>query len=345
MTNRLLTVLICAVAACAKAPGTAKDFVRPAEVELSPPSKVCQDPDLQADDLCFPGMHMERWLQTGELRFVGVDDVDAGTSGIMKLLTGVVPAGQSEELFFYVKWKPANSAVSRLNNSPRKERAAYEVQKLFLPDDRWVVPPSVMRCLPSAPGRPLVEGRVMAGRVDCVWGQLSYWVSPLDAPGEVDWERIETDTDYARALGDLNILMYVIDHKDAHKDNWLLSDDPDRMRAVAPDNGVAFSGMRNPFVKNYWGNISLESLPADTIALLRTISDDDLHALHVLETWTVEDRALVRTEDADPDTVDGGVHMIDDTLTHGLRAGEIRRIRVRIDDLLARVDSGEIGTF
>lgn len=342
--HKTLPYLLFALAACAKAPGVPADFVEPLDIEPSPPALVCEDPTLEPDDLCFPAQTMEEWLRTGTLRFVGEDSVDAGISGLMKLLTGVTPKDSTEELFFYVKWKPANATISRLNNNPRKERAAYEIQKLFLDGDRWVVPPTVMRCMDVVDGRPPVDGRVAEDEVDCVWGQVSYWVSPLDNPGVIDTERLETDADYLQALGDLNILMYVIGHGDAHKDNWLISEDPDRMRAVSPDNGVAFSGPPNFFIKNVWGSIVIDPLPADTVERLRSITDEELHRLHHLETWHIEDRRLVRTDTNTDTGKSRGVQWVGDELTVGLRPGEIGRVRKRIDDLLERVDSGDIQT-
>jgi len=47
-----------------------------------------------------------------------------------------------------VKWKRAPAEAEGWNNSPRREIAACEVQKLFLEPDDYVVPVSVPRCIP-----------------------------------------------------------------------------------------------------------------------------------------------------------------------------------------------------
>lgn len=47
-----------------------------------------------------------------------------------------------------VKWKKAERGGEAVNNQPRYEFAAYELQKLFLEPEDYVVPPTAVRCLP-----------------------------------------------------------------------------------------------------------------------------------------------------------------------------------------------------
>ncbi len=49
---------------------------------------------------------------------------------------------------FPVKWKSMPGDLDGVNNSPRKELASYQVQRLFLDPEDFVVPTSVARCLP-----------------------------------------------------------------------------------------------------------------------------------------------------------------------------------------------------
>ena len=55
-----------------------------------------------------------------------------------------------------------------------------------------------------------------------------------------DTKRAERDSVYARHLGDLNILTYLIRHRDANKGNVLMSTGSMSPRLFAVDNGVAF---------------------------------------------------------------------------------------------------------
>ena len=47
-----------------------------------------------------------------------------------------------------VKWANAPRGGGTFNNEPRYERAAYVLQKMFLGEDEYVVPPTILRVFP-----------------------------------------------------------------------------------------------------------------------------------------------------------------------------------------------------
>jgi len=51
---------------------------------------------------------------------------------------------------FEVKWAVAPKGGEAFNNQPRYEAAAYELQKLFLVDRDYVVPPTALRMIPQS---------------------------------------------------------------------------------------------------------------------------------------------------------------------------------------------------
>ncbi|NOY27115.1 MAG: hypothetical protein GXP62_14700 [Oligoflexia bacterium] len=171
---------------CLKVPGVPEDFKLDQPKARSSNATLCQDASLQADDFCMPASQMETWLRDGQIRFLDGEPTSMGASGAMKMRVGVTHPSVPDELVFDVKWRPASAKLAGLNNSPRKELAAYALQKLFLHQDEWVVPPTVMRCLPTAPGRDLLVDRAVPRDIDCVWGMLSYWLGNLEAPAAID---------------------------------------------------------------------------------------------------------------------------------------------------------------
>lgn len=325
---------------CLKTPGAPENFVLGEEADRTPLSELCHDPSLGEDSFCLP-TDLEPWMRDARLRFLNGETFDGGASGIMKLRAELT-AENGEVRVVDTKWKPGPKRFTGLNNSPRKEVAAFQIQKLFLAPDRWVAPPTVMRCVEPVQGT--VPKRSGGKDFDCVWGVLSYWIDNIEAPETIDEQRFQTDVAYRTAIADLNLFTYVIGHRDTHRNNWYMSTDEDHVRGASVDNGVAFSGVKNYFVAIDWGDIHVPVLASDSVERLRSITDADLEKLRVLGAWRVEDGDLVRIP---MDTPPGktAITYEDGLLVHGLSHHEVEEVRERIDEVLAQVDSGEIGTF
>jgi len=346
--SRLLTVLLVFLSGCLEVPGSVEDFSSSTPKELTDEAILCGLDSLDEDTFCMPGETFERWLREGELSILDGKVTSSGASGAMKVLVELKHPDAPEDLVFHMKWKPAAGAWNGLNNSPRKEIAAYQLQKMYLDQQDWPVPPTVMRCLPIQPGH-TVEKRAGEKDIDCAWGLASYWLSHIDTPGMVDWERVDNDEEYKRAITTLNLYMYLIGHRDAHYYNWLLTTGNGPLRGISIDNGISFSGFNN-FTKKKedWKGLMSPAYPKNVVDRLREVSDADLAELHVVGRWNVVGRDFQRDGD-------GGLELParkpwfyrrkQGLYMHGLRQGELRTIRRKIRKLLRKVDSGKIPTF
>jgi hypothetical protein len=344
----LLSAFLVSASGCVTVPGTVADFSINAPQEKTPEGVLCGQPDLPEDGFCMPGPEFERYMREGSIRFLDGKATAAGISGAMKMLIELTHPDVEQPMVFNVKWKPAPTSWAGVNNSPRKEIAAYQVQKLLLPTAEWVVPPTVMRCVPTAPGVALFPERAGGEELPCVWGMLSYWLNHLEGPGQIDWDRYEADLDYRRAISNLNMFMFLISHRDAHDKNWLLTTGPVDRRAVSVDNGISFSGISNPRVHTDWNGLMVPSVPIGMVERLRTVSDGDLGELLVVGRWLKTETSFVNQ--GDDGLYTEALHGTTWTastgeLEHGLRVGELAGLRRRIVKLLRAVDSGRMGTY
>lgn len=152
------------------------------------------------------------------------------------------------------KWKPVPKRFDGVNNSPRRELAAYEVQKLFLAPEDYVVPTSALRCLSASDFVVKPEGLTptLAG-TRCVLGLLSLWLNDVGLPEAIlDVERFRGEPGYARRRADFNLATYLMKHQDGRRGNILVSTIEGSARVYAIDNGVSFGGLfYNWFVPNW----------------------------------------------------------------------------------------------
>ncbi len=252
-----------------------------------------------------------------------------------------------------LKWKTfPPGKLEGANNSPRRELAAYDVQKLFLDPEDYVVPTSVARCVPLEiyqrrnPGEPAsVDG------TECVLGLISLWMKDVEVPPELfEPARFRADPSYAYFLSNFNVLTYLIGHKDGRDGNFLVAKDPKRRQVFAVDNGVAFDiaygGMWfNWFVPNY-NTIRIPAIRKDTVERLRGVRRADLDGLGVLVQFERNQAGLLENVPAgsnlDPKRP---ARIQDGTVQLGLKPDEIDDIWERIQDLLKDVDEGKLGTF
>jgi hypothetical protein len=174
-----------------------------------------------------------------------------------------------------VKWARAPVGGFAMNNQPRYELAAYQIQKLLLDAPDRVVPPTVVREMPLRVYRqldpemePTFEGTASVLVV------IQYWlegVGYFDAP---DTARAANDDEYARRLGHLNLLTYLINHVDSNAGNILISTTGDS-RMFAVDNGVAFRSPESPR-GTVWQTLHVHRLPSDAVARLRALTRAEL---------------------------------------------------------------------
>jgi hypothetical protein len=245
-----------------------------------------------------------------------------------------------------VKWKRSAEDGWQTNNEPRYEIAAYEIQKLFLDPDEFIVPPTAARVLPISQYKRIEPGAspTFRGTQDVIY-VLQYWLERVSTDDIYDKKRFESDLTYAKHLANMNILAYLIDHKDSNKGNFLISTDPDNPRVFAVDNGFAFESPKSKR-GTYWRKIQVKKLPKKTVDRLRGISRQDLdEKLGVVAQFEMNNRTLNLVESTAKLDKHQGVHRSGNIIQFGLREREIDGVARRLNKLLEQVDSGKIKTF
>ena len=249
-----------------------------------------------------------------------------------------------------MKWKPSASGGDGFNNTPRRELAAYVLQRLFLDPADYVVPPTVGRCFAVAryaANFGSEEDETFEG-AGCVFGLMAYWLQNVTWDDVYDAARFERDPKYRRALANLNLLTYLMDHRDSRKSNFLISSDPKRPRAFAVDNGLAFGGLKNPvtiFGARDWSDLFVSRVPRAGIERLRKVTRAQLDALGVVAQYQLATGAMTRmTATANLDREEG-VRREGTIVQFGLNEDEVDAIAERLAALLANVDAGRVTLF
>jgi len=246
-----------------------------------------------------------------------------------------------------VKLRPAVEGGAKFNNEPRYELAAYLLQRAFLDEPNYVVPPTALRALPVGQLKPFAPDIVAtfpeAGDVVVV---VQYWLNKMTGPKEIwDPARFASDAAYAQHMADLNVLTYLINHGDSNAGNVLISTDAGNPRVFAVDNGVAFNSEESDR-GNAWHRLLVPRVPKRTLDRLRALDDQRLEALlGVVATWELRDghwRPLPGHA-----RVDGasGVRHGEGVVQLGLTKHEIDNVAKRLRKLLSLVDRGKIGLF
>lgn len=247
------------------------------------------------------------------------------------------------------KWKEVPPReLETVNNSPRKEIAAYEIQKLFLDPEDYVVPTTLLHCEPLGryakkdwAYKPSVPGS------NCVLGVLAVWLTDVTIVEELyDEERFVKEPDYAHYMANFNLLTYLIDHKDTRESNFLVSKDDDRRQVFSIDNGIAFQPFLYKFFAENWDVIRVAGLRSEYVERLRRLRREDLDALGVVAEMEKDERGvLVSVSPRRNLSPNEGIRLRGDVLQIGLAMFEIERVWDRIQRLLEDVDNGAIPVF
>lgn len=286
----------------------------------------------------------EQILARGRLRILATEYAGRGVTGARRVELALF----EPRIRITAKWKPSTRRLDAFNNSPRREIAAYEVQKLFLDPEDYVVPTSRLRCLRPgefAGGRRIRETTVRGA--NCRIGVLSIWMQSVTLPEELlDRERFAHRPEYARRLADFNLAMYLIEHADGRRGNFLISTHGLPPRVFSVDNGVSFGGfLYNWFVPN-WKKLRVPALREASVDRLRRLTYADVERLGVVAQleWRRPGHLVnvPPTRNLDPDD---GVRLEGDTIQIGLDEDEIEDLWERIEHLLDAVDQGRVAVF
>jgi len=246
-----------------------------------------------------------------------------------------------------VKLRKSEPGAEDFNNRPRYDLAAYELQKLFIDPPEYVVPPTALRMVPldefrkySPDVKPTFRGS------DDVLGVMQYWLHEVKVIADVyNEERFKSDPVYARHIGQLNALTYLIEHGDSNVGNFLISRAEQGQRVFSIDNGVAFA-FNESDRGTLWKEVRIDRMPADTVERLRKVTEDELtRRLAVLAQWKLEGEHWVAAPPGENLAAGRGVRVKDDVVQVGLTKGEIAQINRQIERLLKLVDKGKIQTF
>ena len=254
---------------------------------------------------------------------------------------------------FRAKWRPQSSGD--LINEPRKELAAYAVQKLFLDDEELVVPPTAPHCFPLDEYRRFdPEATATFDGMDCVFGFASFWLESAqsvssarehhllpEGSGIWDAQLFARDAVYRSSVGNANLLTYVINHGDAHNEQFLIEHTPRGLRTYVVDNSIAFLSMKNPMVmfREDWSHIQVSHLPRRAIDRLARLTKDDFAKLGTVNVLERKERQLRAAPRAPLPESDGSAMSWNGTrLRIGLTTLEIAQVETRVRDLLKRPD-------
>jgi hypothetical protein len=252
-----------------------------------------------------------------------------------------------DSVIMLVKWAIAPRNGEAFNNEPRYEAAAYEIQKLFLDEPEYVVPPTVLRALPIA----FVHEQITSARPTfseapgSVVVALQYWLMGVTPQNVWDARRANTDDLYARHIGNFNILTYLIRHSDSNIGNFLISDAENNPRVFSVDNGVSFRSQESNRGTT-WRDLQVRRLPRHTVDRLRQITREELErTLAVLAEYEIHDGQLVAVERGPNPAPARGVRRSRERIQFGLTAREIREVESRLRHLVRQVDAGRIALF
>ena len=291
-----------------------------------------------------PADEIERELAAEPFRVVSAEISRPKAKGDITLKAEVSFDGAPP---YRVKLRRAEPGAEDFNNRPRYDLAAYELQKLFLDPAEYVVPPTALRMMPVAElltwapeARPTFKGS------DEVLVVLQYWLQEVKVIADVyDAQRFASDAAYARHIGQLNVLTLLIEHGDSNVGNFLISKAESGARVFSIDNGVAFAYNESDR-GDLWRELRVERLPADTVARLRAVTEDELQRrLGVLAQWKLQEGRWVAETPGENLGSGRGVRSSDGTVQLGLTRSEIGRIWRQLQRLLEQVDRGKVRTF
>ncbi len=287
-----------------------------------------------------PG-ELERRLAGNDIEIREAKPAGSGVTGAWKL-TIAFPDGKKLQ----AKWKSAPpETADGWNNSPRRELATYQIQRWLFDENDYVVPTIEPHCFAlekirsfQADAKPTLAGS------SCVLGTVAVWLEDVTAPKDAyDKKRFASDPLFARYLADLNVLTYLIGHRDGHQGNILVSTDAKNPRVYAVDNGMAFNLLPWNLNVNNWFRIRVPWVRRETVDRLRKVDKSTIRALAVVTELEVDAGGvlhIVAPEAPFEPEIEDGFARRGNRIQLGLGDHEIHEVEERVEKLLSNVDSG-----
>src|SRR5262245_16166599 len=293
----------------------------------------------------LPPQEAEQLFATAPAELVSLKRTSTGVAGAYK--AEIVFEGDGRHVD--VKWKEVpRGSMDGWNNNPRKELAAYEVQKWFLEPKDYVVPTVALRCIPIDRYRRLAPQATSTLKdTKCVLGELSLWLQHVEVPDVLyDPERFATDSYYAYHHSNFNVFAYLVEHRDGRAGNILVADDAADRRVFSVDNGISFGAFIYNFLVPNWNLIRVPAIRREVVEQLRRLPRSELDALGTLVELRVDDAGILRPVEASANMgPDRGVRVGPGRVQMGLTRDEIDAVAHRIAVLVHRVDTGELPVF
>jgi hypothetical protein len=296
-----------------------------------------------------PLVTLEDFQRFDRASFEIVSDESAGSGVTGARQTVIRIEGDDKDL--KLKTKKFPYGLDGPNNSPRKELAAYAIQRFFLDPIDYVVPTIGVRCVPLKELDETHDGApVQLPGTECGLKSYAFWLENVTLPNPLyDERRFLRDGRYAYNLATFNILTYLVSHHDNRLGNFLVSNNDEDRRVFAIDNGTTFGA----FFFNWfyppnmaWRKIRVPAIPRDAVNRLRKIKEEEIESLGVIVQLEADDEGILRVEKpGDPIDEDDGVSVRGTTLQLGLTDDEIEDVWDRIQDLLEDIDDGNVGVF
>jgi hypothetical protein len=300
----------------------------------------------QDRNITLPVADLERMLGSEPMQIVNAEISRPKLQGAVDitLKADVSFSGQPP---IRLKVRKAERGAEVFNNVPRYDLAAYELQKLLMDAEEYVVPPTALRMLPIAEMRPYTSAlRATFPGSDDVLCVVQYWLQDVAVPADVLFPaRFESDALYARHIGQLNVFTYLINHRDSNLGNFMISAVPEGARVFSIDHGVAFASEPSDRGE-LWKSMRVKRLPADTVARLRKLTEADLESrLSVLAQWKLENGHYVAVSPGANLAPRFGVRRDEGVVQMGLSNSEIGAVWSRARKLLRMIDDGDIATY
>jgi len=296
----------------------------------------------QDSNIAFPVEEIEKKLKHDEFEIFRFRDLrfegDIGKRVILRY---------ADKKDLQIKWRRALSGGHAFNNAPRFEIAAYELQKLFLDESDFVVPPTLARGYTLESYKSIeADADPTFKDPDIVLVMMQYWLNTVTVGGEVyNKEKFNTDPLYAKHFSNTNIMTYIINHQDSNEGNLLTSTDEKNPRVFSVDNGVTFSSPKsNRGAK--WKHIRVKRIPKKTVDRLRAITSDELHKkMGVVSQLELVNGEVQSVEPSENLNAKKGVRQKGGVIQLGLTTKEIRAVEKKIKYIVKQADKGKYELF
>ncbi len=306
--------MIAPVLAMVALPGCRSDETgspRPSE-PLTPPTRLCRKDSVF--ESCRSASEVEEWLADPHLVIVGAAATPGGVQDarVLTLRVPTIPA-----IVFRAKWRAETTATRR--NSPRRELAAYAVQKLFLKEN--------------------VQTLGAARKAGWFRGARGH---------ALDRKLFDGNRTYRDSIASVNLFTYLIAHADSHAGNFLITRDRDEPFVYSVDNSLSLGMPRNAKLPDAddWSRLRVPALPRDQIDRIRALGSrmDELRSCAELEPQDGQLVLASRSSRASAPPTDG-MDWVEGRLRVGLTASEIAGLRDRIERLGRSAERGQLDLY